>query len=143
MAGPEPSGKSEILCITNLGLVYCAVKLLRVNVKLVLFELQKFRHHKIARISLTSMKNFVSTSCVCQFTVKSRFNESRFNEKSRFKAQNVVTKIEFFIKKSRFRVKSRFKESKYADGGHSLNRDFTVHCISLHNLLPSLIQRVF
>ena len=45
---------------------------------------------------------------------------------SRFKVQNFVTKIEFNIKKSRFRVKSRFKESKCANEGHSLNRDFTV-----------------
>ena len=60
------------------------------------------------------------------YTVKSRFNESRFKVKSRFKVQNLVTKMEFHIKKSRFRVKSRFKESKCADGGHSLNRDFTV-----------------
>ena len=30
------------------------------------------------------------------------------------------------IKKSQFSEKSRFKESKYADGGYSLNRDFTV-----------------
>ena len=35
--------------------------------------------------------------------------------------------MEFHIKKSRFREKSRFKESECADGGHSLNRDFTVH----------------
>ena len=34
--------------------------------------------------------------------------------------------MEFLIKKSRFSVKSRFKESKCADVGHSLNRDFTV-----------------
>ena len=34
--------------------------------------------------------------------------------------------MEFHIKKSRFRVKSRFKEWKGADGGHSLNWDFTV-----------------
>ena len=34
--------------------------------------------------------------------------------------------MEFLIKKSRFSEKSRFKESKCADGGHSLNRDFTV-----------------
>ena len=37
-----------------------------------------------------------------------------------------MAEIEFHIKKSRFRVKSRFKESKCADKGHSLNRDFTV-----------------
>ena len=37
-----------------------------------------------------------------------------------------MTEIEFLIKKSRFSVKSRFKEWKGADGGHSLNRDFTV-----------------
>ena len=59
-------------------------------------------------------------------TVKPQFNESRFNVKSQFKVQNLVTKIEFLIKKSRFSVKSRFKVSKCADRGHSLNRDFTV-----------------
>ena len=62
----------------------------------------------------------------CRTTVKSRFNESRFSVKSRFKERNHVTKMEFLIKKSRFSVKSWFKESKCADGGHSLNRDFTV-----------------
>ena len=60
------------------------------------------------------------TSCNKLCTVKSRFNESRFKEKSRFKEWNLVTKMEFHIKKS------RFKEWKGADGGHSLNRDFTV-----------------
>ena len=59
-------------------------------------------------------------------TVKSRFNESWFNVKSRFKEWYIVTKMKFHIKKSRFRVKSRFKESKCDDPGHSLNRDFTV-----------------
>ena len=39
-----------------------------------------------------------------------------------------MTKIEVLIKKSRYSVKSRFKESKCTDGGHSLNRDFTVLC---------------
>ena len=53
-------------------------------------------------------------------TVKSRFRESQFSLKSQFKEQNLVTKMEFHIKKS------RFKESKCADGGHSLNPDFTV-----------------
>ena len=43
-----------------------------------------------------------------------------------FTVQNLVAKIEFLIKKSQFSEKSRFKESKCADGGHSLNRDFTV-----------------
>ena len=51
--------------------------------------------------------------------------KSRFNEKSRFKVENLVTKMGFHIKKSRFSEKSEFKESKGADGGHSLNRDFT------------------
>ena len=60
-------------------------------------------------------------------TLKSRFNESRFNEESRFKERNLVTKMKFDFKKSRFRVKSRFKKWKGADGGHSLNRDFTTH----------------
>ena len=65
--------------------------------------------------------------CIKAFiTVKSRFNESRFNVKSRFKEWNLMTEIKFHIKKSRFNVKSRFKEWKGADGGHSLNRDFTV-----------------
>ena len=41
-----------------------------------------------------------------KITVKSRFNESRFNVKSQFMVQNLVTKIDFHIKKSRFRVKS-------------------------------------
>ena len=59
-------------------------------------------------------------------TVKSRFNVSRFNAKSQFKVQNVVTKMEICIKRSQFRVKSQFKLSKRPDGGHSLNRDFTV-----------------
>ena len=40
-------------------------------------------------------------------TVKSRFNESRFSVKSRFKEWNLVTKMKFVIKKSRFSVKSR------------------------------------
>ena len=43
-------------------------------------------------------------------TVKSRFNESRFNVKSRFREQNLVTKMKFYIKKSQFSVKSQFKE---------------------------------
>ena len=37
-----------------------------------------------------------------------------------------MTKMKILIKKSRFSVKSQFKEWKGADGGHSLNRDFTV-----------------
>ena len=60
------------------------------------------------------------------YTVKSWFNESRFNVKSQFKERNLVTKMKFHIKKSRFSVKSRFKEWKGAEGGHSLYRDFTV-----------------
>ena len=59
-------------------------------------------------------------------TLKSRFNESRFNIKSRFKVQNLMTKEEFHFKKSQFSIKSQFKESKCADGNHSLNRDFIV-----------------
>ena len=62
----------------------------------------------------------------CLSTVKSRFNESQFNVKSRFKVWNLVANIQFHIKKSHFSVKSRFKEPKCADWGHSLNRDFTV-----------------
>ena len=63
-------------------------------------------------------------------TFKSRFNESRFHVKSLFKGQNFATEMEFHIKNSRFSVKSRFKESECADGGHSLNRDFTVLKVS-------------
>ena len=63
-------------------------------------------------------------------TVKSQFNESRFNVKFRFKERNLETKMKFHFKKSRFSVKSRFKESKCADRGHSLNRDFTVLIIA-------------
>ena len=61
------------------------------------------------------------------YTVKSRFKNSPFNKKSRFKVWNLVTEMKFLIKKSRFSEKSRFKECKWADGGHSLNRDFTVY----------------
>ena len=43
-------------------------------------------------------------------TVKYRFNESRFNAKSRFKVQSLVTEMKFHVKKSRFSVMSRFKE---------------------------------
>ena len=50
-----------------------------------------------------------------------KFNESRLNVKSRFKVQNLATKMEFRMKKSRFSIKSQIKESKCADGGHSLN----------------------
>ena len=67
-------------------------------------------------------------------TVKSRFNESQFNVKSRFKVQNLVTKMKFHIKKTLFSVKSRFKELKGADGSHSLNRDFTVFHIGCRSL---------
>ena len=42
-----------------------------------------------------------------------------------------MTKMKFHFKKSQFSIKSRFKERKGADGGHSLNRDFTVHCGTL------------
>ena len=42
-------------------------------------------------------------------TVKSPYNESRFGVKSQFKVQNLVTKMEFHIKKSRFRVKSQLE----------------------------------
>ena len=66
----------------------------------------------------------VQSSVLC--TVQSRFNEARFNVKSRFKERNLVTKIKFHIEKSRISVTFRFKESKRAVGGHSLNRVFTV-----------------
>ena len=65
---------------------------------------------------------------VCKIcTVKSRFNESRVNVKSRFKAQILVTKVEFHIKKSRFSEKSRFKESKCADRDHPFVK-FRLYC---------------
>ena len=46
---------------------------------------------------------------------------------SQFKVQNLMTEMEFSVKKSQFSVKSQFKESKGADRGHSLNREFTVN----------------
>ena len=67
-------------------------------------------------------------------TVKSRVNESWFTVKSRFEVQNLMPKFEFHIKKSQFCEKSPFKESKRADGGHSLNRDFTVLWYSSINI---------
>ena len=54
-----------------------------------------------------------------------------------------MTKMEFLIKKSRFSVKSRFKESKCADGGHSLNRDFTVLLKMIPVSLKISIQHMF
>ena len=59
-------------------------------------------------------------------TEKSGFIESRFNVKSRFRVQNLVTEIELHNKKSWFSIKSRFRESKCADAGHSWIQDFTV-----------------
>ena len=60
----------------------------------------------------------------CRFNVKfrykSRYIASQFNIKSRFKLQNLVTEMKFRIKKSLFSLKSRFKESKCADRGHLL-----------------------
>ena len=50
--------------------------------------------------------------------------------------QNLVTKIEFYIKKYHFSKKSRFKDSKCAGGGHYLNRDFTV--LAMYYLYVSL-----
>ena len=35
--------------------------------------------------------------------------------------------MKFHFKKSQFSIKSQFKDWNGADGGHSLNRDFTVH----------------
>ena len=76
--------------------------------------------------------------CTFASTVKSRFNESWFKVKSRFKVQNIATKMEYHIKKS------RFKESKCADGGHSLNRDFTVHySLDLMNDIGQPLSRGF
>ena len=43
------------------------------------------------------------------YAVKSQFNESRF------KVQNLMTEMEFHIKKSRCSVKSQYKESKCAE----------------------------
>ena len=39
--------------------------------------------------------------------------------------------MKIHTKMSQFQVKSQFKEWKYADGGHSLNWDFTVCTLSL------------
>ena len=89
-------------------------------------------YSRLVRIFTTSRRVFSfllrGYFCPCFHfcTVKSRFNESRFNAKSQFQVQNLMTKMEFHSKKSRLSIKPRFKESKCADGGHSLNRDFTV-----------------
>ena len=56
----------------------------------------------------------------------------RFNVKSSFKVENVVTEMEFHIKKS------RFKESNCADQGLSLNGDFTVHAREAQKVQTSL-----
>ena len=52
---------------------------------------------------------------------------------TRSSSSALITSTEFVTKeakvttvKSRFSVKSQFKEWRGADGGHSLNRDFTV-----------------
>ena len=47
---------------------------------------------------------------VLLITVKFQFNESRFDVKSRFKEQTLVTKMKFHFKKSQFSIKFRFKE---------------------------------
>ena len=39
----------------------------------------------------------------------SRFNESRFNVMSQFKERNLMTKMEFHIKKSQFSLESQFR----------------------------------
>ena len=48
-------------------------------------------------------------------------------------------KLNFSFKKSQFCLKSRFKESKCADGGYSLNRDFTVY---YHRLFDDAVMEV-
>ena len=83
----------------------------------IVFSFPKKSSYKLPMRS--SVSKFANLPAQVLTTVK-----SRFNIKSRFKVQNLVTKMEFHIKKSQFSVKSRLKESKCADGG--LNRDFTV-----------------
>ena len=68
---------------------------------------------------------------LCQSTVKSWFNDSRFNMMSLFKGWNLETKMKFHVKMSRFSVKSQFKEWMCVEGGHSLSRDFTVSLMML------------
>ena len=92
-------------------------------------DLSDFFQLHLTRRKMTYLCTNIRSWILFTSTVKSQFNESRFNVKSRFREWNFVTKMEFHIKKSRFRVKSRCKEWKGADGGHSLNRDFTAFVI--------------
>ena len=55
----------------------------------------------------------------------------------KFKVQNLVTEMEFYIKKSQFRVKSQ--ESRCVDGGHSY---FTVYIFFPHSVLDISVGRV-
>ena len=69
-------------------------------------------------------------------TVKSRNNESRNNELSRYKevgGDDAVMQVS--IEKSRYNELSRNNEVKGADGAPSLLRDFTVlflHCVNIN-----------
>ena len=56
----------------------------------------------------------------CKHGPNVRISEFANTVKSWFKIQNLVTKIEFHITKSRFSVESQFKELKSAEQGHSL-----------------------
>ena len=67
--------------------------------------------------------------CELDCIEKSEFNESRLNVNPGAKEQNLVTKMEFDIKKSQLSIKSQFKESKCAERGHSFIQDFTVHVL--------------
>ena len=81
---------------------------------------------------------FINRHLLCTYLCTYSTLKSRFEVKSRFKVQNLGTEMEFHIRKSQFSEKSRFKESNSADGGHSLNRDFTVHLVYKHTLCKGL-----
>ena len=75
-----------------------------------------------------------------QCTVKSLFNESQFNIKSLFKEQNLVTQIEFHIKKS------RIKESKYTSHTRLWWRPFVksrLYCTCVFNDNRGSLSRIF
>ena len=105
----------------------------RLYTKLRLFKVKFLLGHKLLYLKsrLYIKSRLIKSRLYCTvimhygidwYTIKSRFNESQFNIKSRFKECNIVTEMKFHFKKSPFRVKSQFKESKCSDWGDSLNK---------------------
>ena len=54
------------------------------------------------------------------------FSLKKDRDGQKYQVHNLATKVEFHIKKSLASIKSQFYESKCADGGHLLNREFIV-----------------